>query len=149
MPDEQNCAEKGSQKYREGSDPRQEIEAVSSRRSQDSRAVFGRKAVEDLLVIHVRIDGGAKFSQLHRRSRTAHVVTFAQNLTASATAHQLMVQVVVALTSVASSHRKTNSDGECSGLQRSLPILQNHFSRRPSELPLHSPVAQPAGAPKR
>ncbi len=75
------------------------------------------------------------------------MVALAQNLPAAATAHHLVVQLVVARTRIARSQREANRDSERSGLNGSFPILQTqrswHLNRHPSKLVQHAPVARP------
>src|SRR3954471_17744090 len=60
VPYQQDGAQEGGGKHREGSDPRHQVEARRWRRGQDRGAVFGGERVEDLLGIIAIGDASAE-----------------------------------------------------------------------------------------
>ena len=136
MTDQQNGAEQCSEKDGERGDPRDKVEAFGRGRGENRCTVLGGEAVEDLLIVHAGVHGCLQLSQLHRRVGAADVVALAKDLSATATAHELMVELVIAGGRIGGADGETDGNGQRSSLYgfRKFAILKHgfHLSRRPS-----------------
>lgn len=84
--------------------------------SQNDRAIFADEGVEDFLVGAAGGDAGAEFIEFTGGAGAAYVVAFAEDLRATASAHEAVAEVVVAGTGVGSADGEADGDGEAESL---------------------------------
>jgi hypothetical protein len=94
---------------RKGHDPSYAIEACRRGCCKNSGPVFLHKTLQREIVTVASINGGCEFTPHAIGIGASDVVTFQQNLTAAARAHELVAQIVEAATIVASPHKREQS----------------------------------------
>ena len=113
--DQQNRAEEGRGEDCEGGDPGYEIEAVRGGAANTVAPYLAAKLVR-FVVGGAGGDGCAEFVAHVAGLGAADVVAFAEELRATAGAHEAMAEVVVAGAGVGGAHREADGEGEKQGL---------------------------------
>ena len=114
--DEEDGSEQGGGEDGKGSDPGYEVETVRGGRGEYDCAIFGDEGIEDFLVGAASGNAGAEFMEFGGGAGAADVIAFAEDLRATAGAHEAVVEVGVARACVCCADGEADGDGEQGGL---------------------------------